>query len=284
VIGVPGSASLGGAIADGFDQGSVAPQRDHGLAFRDRGCNVITGLSSSDASLQLLAGDFATPEAVVWSGDGSLAVLFSRSGNWIQTVEGLPGAGAPRPAVDLSFLGGSLSAVAVDRSGRRVAIGITGDSAGVYLMTEGGGPVLLFNRSKPVGLAFSDDGSQLYAVDGVSLEGTAFRFADFTWNSFSIDGISDPIGIRPALDAANHSVLLVAGRSDRLLRVYSAADFEFLKEFVLDFPPAQLDGLGRHSLLLGTRERATDPLWLFTTNPGEAVYFVPAGPASGELQ
>src|SRR5439155_21041528 len=47
VIGMPGSASLGPPILDGFSRGSVAPRKDYGLAFKDGKCALVSGLGSA---------------------------------------------------------------------------------------------------------------------------------------------------------------------------------------------------------------------------------------------
>jgi len=166
VIGLPGSASFGPAILDGFSRGWVAPQKDYGLAFKDDKCMIVAGFGSEKASSFAVSAAISEPEGVVWSGDGSLAVLFSRAGNWIQALADIPNSGAPSVPVELSFLGGSLSAIAADARGKRVAIGTAGESGGVYLITDGGNPVPLLAGFQSIALAFSDDGSKLYALNG----------------------------------------------------------------------------------------------------------------------
>src|SRR3982074_291928 len=110
VVGFPGSASLGPPILTGFGHGSVAPQKDYGLAFSDDQIFFISGLNSAGPSSSALSDPTAHPEVVAWSGDGLTAVLFSRSGNWIQVLTGFPNAPTAGPSTDFSFLGGSLSA------------------------------------------------------------------------------------------------------------------------------------------------------------------------------
>ena len=285
VIGFPGSATFSGAILGRFDRGFVAPQQNYGLAFRDGKCAVVTGLGTLNPSDSELSGVSADLDGVAWSGDGSRGVLFSRAGKWIRTLAGFPGAVAPEAPVDLSFLDGSLSAIAADASGKRIAIGIAGVSGGVYLITDGGGPVPVMAGQKPIALAFSSDGSELYALDSATLQLTALQLGDFTSYSFSLDGLTDPIAIKPARDAANRRQLLVAGRRDNLLRIYDAASRQIVTDVALDFPPSDLGDFGRDSLLLAPRRSGGDPLWLFTTTPRHAVFFVPAAPAaSGEPQ
>jgi hypothetical protein len=281
VIGLPGSALLGPAILDGFVRGSVAPQKDYGVAFTDGKCAIVSGLSPLNTPEQALSGCAAGVEDVVWSGDGSRAIFFSRSGSWIQTIAGLPNAAASRASVDLSYLGGSISTVAADIQGKRVAIGMAGDPGGVYLITtEDGDPVPLLGSSKPIALAFSSDGDALYALDGATLRMTEWTLADLTSKSFPLDGLRDPIAIKSTRDATNRRVLYVAGRNDYLLRAYDASSHEVLAEIPLDFLPSEISDFGRSSFLLAPRLSNNGPLWLFASAPQQAVFFVPVAPAA----
>jgi hypothetical protein len=278
VIGFPGSASLGPAIVGGFGSGSVGPRKDYGLAFNDGQSLFVSGLSSAGPSASALSA-IDRPEGVAWSGDGSLAVLFSRSGNWIQTLDGLPNvptAGAP---TDFSYLGGSLSAIAADTTGKHIAIGTAGDSGAVYLITNSGDPVPVLASSKPIALAFSDDGNKLYVLDGDTLRLTAVQLADLTTQTFSLDGLGDPVAIKPTRDGANRQVVYVAGRNDHLLRTYDASSLDILTDTSLDFLPTEVRDFGRNSFLLAPRSSDKGPLWIFTNVPQQAVYFVPPTPA-----
>src|SRR5580692_1626322 len=100
VIGFPGSASFGPALRDSLQFASVAPRQNYAIGFEGRECLLISGLGSSPLSARLLSGVEAQPEAVAWSGDGSLAVLYSRTGNWLQAVSGLPSSPTVGPLVD----------------------------------------------------------------------------------------------------------------------------------------------------------------------------------------
>jgi len=279
VIGLPGSAWLGPSILDGYRSGSVAPGKDYGLAFKDGKCAFVSGLGSARASAYALPGAIADAEGVVWSANGSLALLFSRTGNWIQTFAGIPDSAAPQLSVDLSVLGGSLSGIATDTTGRRIAIGVAGESGGVYLITDGGDPVPLLSGSKPVALAFSDDGSRLFALDTVAPRLTELQLSGLTSQVLSLEGLKDPLAIKATRDAANQPVLYVAGGNDRLLRAYAVSSHEILADIPLDFAPTELMELGRNTFVVATRNRSEDPLWLFTPTLREAFYFVPAGPA-----
>ena len=277
VIGFPGSAALGPSIAEGFDFGSVAPRKDYALAFKENQCTFISGFDSGNVTEVAIPGAFAQPDGVAWSTDGSLAVLFSRSGAWLQKLAISSSRNFSAP-VDLSVLGPSLSAITIDAQGRQVAVGIAGETGGAFLLTDSDALVPLLPGSKPVSLAFSTDGSKLFVLDGGAFQLTELRLADSTSQAFSLDGLTDPVAVKSYRDGANRQVLLVASRGDYLLRAYDVASREVLTEITLDFQARSIEDFGRSSFLLAPRSKDGEPIWLFTSAPRQAVYFVPATP------
>ena len=152
VIGSLGSASLGPAVLNQLDFASVAPRQDYGVAFRRGQFLFVSQLGASQISVASLQAPSSAPDGVVWSDDGSVAVLYSQTGSWMQTYTGFPAAVNPGPQISISALGGSLSAIATDLHGRGVAIGVTGDHAGVYVITGGQGFVPLAEHTQPSGV------------------------------------------------------------------------------------------------------------------------------------
>ena len=175
VIGLPGSASFGPTLTTGFDAGWVAPHQNYAIGFRPDSkrrrelavgraageaaintCFLVTGLDSSPVSTRI-TGLSGQPDAIVWSGDGSVAILYSRSGAWLQVLTGLPGAPQVGSVVDLSRLGGSLSAVATDQQGKSIAVAIQGNlssqsnSGGVFLSSDGQNFSSALSIANPVG-------------------------------------------------------------------------------------------------------------------------------------
>lgn len=278
VVGSLGSAFLGPAILSRFDYGSVAPHQDYGIAFRGDQCLLVSGLGSEQLSTTVLPGSFSLPEGVAWSGDGSVAVLYSRTGNWIQTITGLPASANPGASVSMSLLGGTLSTVAIDLHGEHIAIGVVGETAGVYQIAGGQSFIPLLPLSKPIALTFADDGGTLYALDGATGQLSELNMADLTSQTWPLDGLQDPSLVRSAYDAAHRHVIYVAGRSDRLLRVYDASSHQVVADIPLSFQPSVIEPLGRDSFLLGPRANEGDPLWSFTNASQPTVYFVPATP------
>jgi hypothetical protein len=62
--------------------------------------------------------------------------------------------------------------------------------------------------------------------------------------------------------------------------VYNLASQKIETTIRLGFQPTGLQNLGTNSFVIGSRSKLGDPLWLFSTAPRPAVYFVPAAAAS----
>ena len=255
VIGSLGSASLGPALVRGLDYGSVAPRQDYALAFEGGRCRLVSGLRFSQASTVEIPGSFPVPDGIVWSGNGSVAVLYSRTNHWIQTLRGLPDAVQAGPWLSLSPLAGRLSAVATDFKGEHTAIAVTGDTSGVFQLAGDLSFVPLLQFSNPAALAFSDDGSTLYALDDAGAL-SELNMADLTSQAWPSSGLENAFFVKPARDAAQRSVVYVAGGSDRLLVVYDRSSREIIARVPLNSEPTTIETFGRNSFLLGPR--ATD--------------------------
>jgi hypothetical protein len=122
VVGLLGSATLG----PGFEGsrlwiGRVREQLCD--RFQDWKVHICNGFGSAHVSTSVVLGSFR-PNGGVWSGDGSLALLYSVKENSVRTLAGLPQDVNAVPAIDASRLGGTLSAVATDVPGQQIAIGL----------------------------------------------------------------------------------------------------------------------------------------------------------------
>jgi hypothetical protein len=293
-------------LATGFETGSVAPHQNYAIGFRPgarrlreltvgrvpagvtetNSCWLITGLNSTPISSRI--GSLASrPDAITWSGDGSVAVLYSRSGAWLQVLSGLPAAPHAGALVDLSSLGGSLFAVATDQQGKNIALGIQGNVAnqgsggGVFLSSDGENFVSALPMSNPVAMAFSGDGASLYILDGGALELSVFALTNHSFQSFALNGLQHPSAIASSLDGQGHPIVYVAGARDQVFQAYDPATQQVLVSLPLYFQPTGIAAFGPNSFVIYTPSQPSDPLWLFASVPEPAVYFVPAAPASG---
>jgi hypothetical protein len=280
VMGFPGAASFGPALLAGLDAGWIAPGENFGLVFQAGNPLLISELDSAQISETPVAGLAGQPEGVTWSGDGSTAVLYSLSGNWIQTLSSLPNNPTVGALTDVSTLGGSLSAVAVDQSGVQIAVAITGGSAGVFSFSASQGFAPLLQLSNPAALAFSADGSSLLALDTSSMQLSILDLASFNSQSMPLGGLADPFAVRAAVDSQNRQIVYVASKSDQLLREYTISDQQPVTDLPLYFPPGVLSDFGKNTFVIAGRSQPSDPLWLLANLPEPAVYFVPAIPVS----
>jgi hypothetical protein len=276
VIGFPGSASFGPALRDSLEFASAAPRQNYAIGFEDGEGLLISGLGSSPLSVRALSGVEAQPEAVAWSGDGSLAILYSRTGNWLQTVSGLPSAPTVGPLVDGSMLGGVLTSVAADEQGKQIAAGVSGDTGAIYYSSDGQTFTSLKPLTEPVALSFSTDGHTLYAVDGGVPDVIAVTVADHAYQTIPLTGLVNPVAIQALTDSQNNQLLYIAAGSDRLLRIIDIATQQIVTDVQLGFQPTGVNPFGNNSFVVGARSQAMSPLWLFTSTPTPKPYFVPA--------
>jgi sugar lactone lactonase YvrE len=275
VIGLPGAASFGPALRDSLDFASVAPSQSYGIGFQRGQCLLISGLGSTLAT-RTLSGVEAQPEGIAWSGDGSHAVLYSLTGNWLQTLSGLPGAPAVGARIDGSTLGGALASVAADAQGKHIAAGISGDSGAVYQSSDGQTFTKLKPDTQPMALSFSSDDLTLYVLDGSVPEVIAVNLSSSGYQTIPLKGLMHPIAIQAVETSQNTQLLYVAAASDRLLRILNIATQQIVTDVALSFQPTGLDQFGGNSFVVAARSQASNPLWLFTSSPEPAAYFVPA--------
>lgn len=283
VLGSLGSATLGPAVLSRLDFASIAPGQSYGIAVQRGQTSLVSGLGSAQVSVAVLAGASSTPEGVAWSKDGSVAVLYSRTGGWIQKFTGLPAAISASAPLSLATLGGALSTVAVDTDGQTLAIGVRGDNAGIYELSRAQSffsPLL--PMSQPIALAFSADSNTLYALDGSTNQLSQINLANSASQALPLS-IDDAVAVWPAADGANQQALYIAGRSSRLLLVYDPVAQQAVASIPLSFDPTVIEPLGATSFILRSRVSSGDPLWSFANRGQPVVYFVPAASDGLEL-
>jgi hypothetical protein len=274
VIGFPGAASFGPAVVSGLEFASAAPQRNYALAFQSGNFVLATGLDSGTVSTMAVASVTHLPEAVAWSTDGSFAVLYSRAGNWLQTLSGLPGAAVAGAYLDLSPLGGSLAAVGVDATGKQIAVAMSGAQSGLYVMTASQAFAPVLPLANPVAVSFSSDGTQLFGIDAATRQLAVLSLSSLAVQMTSLGGLADPFAVQQGAGQK----LYIASRSDRLLRQLNLAGAEAAADLELSFTPTGIEQFGANSFVVASRLQPGDPLWLVTNGTQPAAYFVPAIP------
>ena len=283
VMGFPAGSSFGPALLTDLDAGSVAPRRNYAIAFQNGKCVFVSGLDSGRALVAAVSGVALQPESIVWSKDGSLAILFSRKASWFQTLTGFPNAPSAGPRLDVTVLRGSLASIAADAKGQRIAVGVSGQAGAVYWTSDWTSDrpsfVPLFSIADPIALEFSADGGMVYALDGDAQRVTAAGLQNSSLRTFP-SGLADPVAILAVADTPTRELLYIAGRSDQLLRVFDVASQQPLSDIPLAFKPTRMDPLGSNSFVLAARSESAKPLWLLTWNPTPGAFFVPAIPVA----
>jgi sugar lactone lactonase YvrE len=276
VIGLPGAAFFGPALLSGFDTGSVAPHKNYGIGYQQGNCFLVTGLDSDQISSNPVAGLSSQADGITWSGDGSVAVLYSRTGSWLQVLSGLPDNPQLGAWVDLSPLGGSLSGIASDSQGKNIAVAIQGDSGGVFLLTGAQTFAPLLGLANPTALAFSQDAASVYVLDGNAIQLDVVALSDSSFQAFPLGGLQNPSAVASGRDAQGHTLVYVASSNDQILRVFDPTAQQVVVDLSLAAQPTGITILGPNSFVIASRLQPTDPLWLFASTPQPAVYFVPA--------
>lgn len=275
VIGVPGAASFGPALLDNLDLASMASGQSYGIVFQGGKAFFVSDVGSKRIEKVAIDGAEGRPEGVVWAAGGSLAILYSRAGNWFQTITGFPAAAAAGAVVDVAPLGGELTAVASDAQGKQIVAAISGNPGGAYLYSSGQF-TRLASIGNPVSLSFSADGQTLYALDASVPEVTAIALSNDAYQNFALSGLSNPIAIQAALDSANQPLLYIASGSDRTLRILHVSGGQQGMDIGLVFQPTGIAPFGASSFVLAGRSQAANPLWLLSNSASPAAYFVPA--------
>ncbi len=275
VNGFPGAASFGPALLDSLDFASVAPHQNYGIVFESGKCLFVSGLGSKTIATGVIAGVTERPDGVVWSGNGSLAILYSRASNWFRTISGFPTAPVAGALVEVASLGGALTAIAADTPGQQIVVAVSGDNGAVY-QASGGQFTHLASMAKPISLSFSSDGKTLYALDAATAQVAAVTLGSHGLQILPLPGITNPIAIQSVVDSQNRQVLYVAGGSDRMVRILDVASQQTVADVPLNFKPTGLDPFGSGSFVLAFRSQSANPLWLFAATPQPGAYFVPA--------
>lgn len=274
VNGSLGSAALGAPLAVNLDFASVAPRKDYAIGCAGDACYAISNLSGKIvfAPLANLAG---VADGVVWSRDGSGAVVFSRSGNWMQRIQGIPSAiavGAP-----IAVPEGTLSAVALDTTGDQLVFSVSGASTGVFWITGGANVVPIGDAAASV-LAFAQDGKSIYAFPEGSGVIEQIELSSGGTQSWVIPDQADTSAARFDRDSSNPSFLYLASRNGHSLTAYDVATRQVVSRASLSFEPTEIEALGNGNYLLHSRVSDDDVLWSFRAAQQPLIYFVPATP------
>jgi hypothetical protein len=274
MLGIPGAAYLGAAVASQLDSASVSPDGSAALAVQAGRLLLYTGLGTQAPAVAPVAGAIAGIDHFAWAAAGGAAAVFSSMAGQAQILTGLgqsPAAGAP---IDLSAIPGQVASLAFD--GQRILIGVaSADSGGIYLAAAQSPVQRIAPAVSPsaivlagADLYFADNQSQqIWQVKTYATSPAAVLFANDS-------GIASPCGMQVSADGRR---LYVANADNRKLAVYDIASRSLLQSLDLDFTPARLDRFGESSVYL-LNDTGKGPLYVLSDAGAQppAVFFVPA--------
>ena len=259
VMGVPGAAYLGAAVASDLDNGSVAPNGRLAVAVAAGAASLFNVADSSLTSLG------AGCDGVVgWSADSAAVALGCADGVRLYR---LSSSGIDR--LELATFAAKVSALAVDGSAVLAAA-----ADGIYRIEPGSARLL---AAVPNAAGFALSGKTLYAVDRAAKSVIAVdnlaTSAAMRLVAGAGQGLEDPIAVGVSADGAR--LYVADGGESKALRVFDAATAEMLSRVELDFAPGRVDALGNGLYLLKARQEAADTVQVLDARQ-LAVYFVPA--------
>ncbi len=279
LLGIPGAAHLDRAILKHVDSASIAPGGNWAFITRAGQSTFVRGLSDLAPAESSIGGLIDAVDRVVWSRDGSFALLYSSSGNQLQRVQlsgSEPLADAP---VDLSPWGRA-AALAIDPAGQQIAVGFA--VSGLYLFTAGQSPALVSSMAQPAMAAFDNSGRSLFALDLDTQRIIQFQSGPGISEFASLaqpDG--PPISPTGLAVSGNGRYLLLADSTTHSVFVYETSSRNLANTIHLDFAPSRFEALSASSAFI---LNGSDPNeWLLVLDASQvdasqipSVYFVPA--------
>ena len=282
LLGIPGATHVASPILRLVDSASIAPGGNWAFITRAHHAAFVGGLSGPAPAESSIGGLIDAVDRVVWSRDGSFALLYSSSGSRLQRVQlsgGEPLADAP---IDLSPWG-KVTTLAIDPAGQQIAAGFA--ASGLYLfntgittgITTGQSPALLLAMAQPLAATFDGTGKFLFAIDPDSQRIVQFQ---------SGAGISEFVSLvqtdGPALNPAGMAVsgdgsyLVLADSATQSVFVYETSTRTLANTIPLNFAPSRFEALTAGPVFLLNGDQRNEWLLVLDASQVPAVYFVPA--------
>jgi hypothetical protein len=284
INGIPGSSLLGRRLDVPFPvtAAAVSPDGDFVLAvsgLEDHAVHVLRGLGSA-ITMDVIENAITDVDRIIFSGDGLTAVLFAPSTRQLQVVRSLRESPTAEPPIDVSDIGGTITALAIDSKASTILIGASDDHGTLFLASADARipPRLIANLGSPAAITLVNGDQDIIVADSALNEITLIRnFSGGAAESFRIaderDGVSVPVGL--GISGDRHK-LYIANRGSRTLDVWNFDIQSIEASYPLDAEPTQLTPLHDSSTFL-LNDIGDHPLLVLDLSTGPAIYFVPAG-------
>ena len=275
MLGIPGPAYLGNALAAGFHTASVAPDGSAALAVQERGGKLLfySGFQTAKPVTSVVPGSLTGADRFAWSADSGSAAIYSSATGKGQILTGLAKAPSISAPIDLSSLPGPVTALAFD--GSLLIAAVSGDSGGLYAASATAPPQRIAAALNPSAIALA--GKSLYFADSQAQQ--IFQVQNYAGTAATVIFASDasidsPVGLELSVDGRR---LYVANAGNQQLVAYDIASRGPMQNLPLPFTPTRLDRFGDPAVFVMNGTGA-GPLYVMRDGgPGKAaIYFVPS--------
>ena len=288
LLGVPGSAYVAPPVLYWVDSASIAPGGKWAIVTRSGQTTFVSGLSGPAPAEFSVGGIISAVDRVVWSRDGSFALLYSSSGSQFQRVQFSGSAPLVATPVDVSTWG-PVTTLAIDPAGMQIAVGFA--ASGLYLFAAGQTPALLLSTAHPAAAAFDGTGQSLYAIDLDAQQIVEFQSGSGVSRFVSLaqpDGASlNPVGLAVS---GNGLYLSMVDSATQSVFVYETGSASLVNTIPLNLAPSRFEALSGGPLILLNGDDPKQWLLILDASQSPALYFVPAVgetrrvPANGEVR
>lgn len=279
IAGVPGGATLGGALDLGLAASAVAvsPKLDSAIVTASDGSLHLFRLSGNTATEVWWNGLPTVPARVVYSPSGMAAAIYAAGR--VQAFIGLPNApvpafsaelGPPATGTERQSASAALQAIAVSDDAAWLLAAINGR---VSLLSVSGSSSVILEGAREAAVAFAPGSHAAAVLNGSA--GSLHRFFDVSeapsqMQRLPAPGLAEPAGLAFTADG---KFVLAATRTGKSVRIF---DFAGGAATTLDCACAPT-GVARMGSLFRLTDAGSGPVWMVDTGASPPrIVFVPA--------
>lgn len=225
IFGIPGAATMGAPLGFGLNlaRAAVSPQHDYALVEPDGNPGLaVLRLPPATSVPRLIPDAMAGAERVIFSPTGNSVILYDAIKQKVQIITGLPGAPSVAGEVDVSTVGGPITALAVSDDAAAILAGVSQDGAGaLWLLSPGGHVHVVFPAGNPSAVAFLRNSHDAVMADGTL--NTVYFLRDVTGAGEPVflagkgEGISGPVAV--AVSDDNRQILIANSQPGSVAQV-----------------------------------------------------------------
>jgi hypothetical protein len=279
IEGIPGAARLGPGLPLPMEisKAALSPRGDFGLVVSSDGSvYLVDSMRTGQPRTTIVSNALPDPGLIQFNETGTAAVLASASGTQIQIVSGLPDSPSALLPLDVSALGGLVTALAVDAAGEVMLAGIAQDGqGGIYrIKVHEGGPEWIAPVGLPTAIVFIHAGQDAVYADAAAGKLFLISGLSTTTNVVTLAAGADGM-IRPsAVQRLNDDSFLVADTDAGTLQVIEISPVLTLTAVAAAWKVTRCEQLGDGTAIALNQPGSAPALMVDPRQPGK-VLFVP---------